>query len=152
MRSDSQSIAQKKQSSNRSKQQSMSKRFAACSDQSSQMMSRIQGIWSCKKKGGSTEYFNSQSEKRIEEIWKWKTEFHTDHWWIKNHQSSNYCIRDQSDDECEEEEEEEDDDDECDLKKMIELSRSLQSESNNYTKQQTPWTDVEIKQLVKLFE
>ena len=155
LRSGSQSITQKKQSSNRSKQQNMSKGFAACSNQSSWMMSRIQEIWSCKKKDDSTEYFNSWSEKRIEETWKWKAESHTDHWWIKNHQSSNYCIRDWSDDECEEEEKEDDDDDdddECDLEEMIELSRSLWSGSNNYTKWWTLWTDVEIKWLVKLFE
>ena len=94
----------------------MSKEFAACFNQSSWMMSRIQEIWSCKKKDDSTEYFNSQSEKRIEEIQKQKTESHTDHQQIKNHQSNNYHIRDQSNDECEEEEE---DDDECDLKEII---------------------------------
>ena len=116
-------------------------------------MSRIQEIQSCKKKDDSTEYFNSQSEKRIEEIWKQKTESHTDHQQIKNHWSSNYCIRDQSNDECKEEKEKEnDDDDECDSEKMIELSRFLQSESNNYTKWQTSWTNIEIKQLVKLFK
>ena len=112
-------------------------------------MSRIQEIWSYKKKNDLTEYFNSQSEKRIEETQKQKTESHTDHQQIKNHQSSNYHIRDQSNDECEEEE---DDDNEYDSEKMIELSRSLQSESNNYTKQQTSWTNIEIKWLVKLFE
>ena len=109
----------------------MSKKFAAHFNQSSQMMFRIQEIQNCKKKNDSTEYFNFQSEKKIEEIQKQKTEFHTDHQQIKNHQSSNYHIRDQSNDECEEEE---DDDNEYDSEKMIELSRSLQSESNNYTK------------------
>jgi len=154
LRSGSQSIAQKKQSSNRSKQQSMSKGFAARSDQSSRMVSRIQGIRSCKKKGGSTEYFNSRPEKRIEETRKRKAESHTDHRRIKDHRSSNYRIRDRSDDECEEEEEEEedDDDDECDSEEMIELPRPLRPGSNNYTKRRTPWTDVETKRLVKLFE
>ena len=51
-----------------------------------------------------------------------------------------------------EEKEKNNDDDKCDSEKMIELFKSLQSESNNYIKQQTSWTNIEIKQLVKLFK
>ena len=48
----------------------MSKKFAAYFNQSLQMMSRIQEIQNCKKKNDSTEYFNSQSEKRIKKTQK----------------------------------------------------------------------------------
>ena len=104
----------------------MSKKFAAHFNQSSWIMFRIQEIWNCKKKNDSIKYFNSWSEKRIEKTQKQKTEFHTNHQQIKNHQSSNYHIRNQNDNKCEKKEKKNNDDDECDLEKIIKLSRFLQ--------------------------